>query len=89
LIYRGIPVFIDGRADLYGDAFVKRCIEAWSDGTDLLPLMDEYRVAWTLLPPHTRAVSILDDTPGWLRLYSDSHAVVHRRVTPNPDSASP
>lgn len=84
LIYRGVPVFIDGRADLYGDDFVKRCFDAWASGKGLLPLLDEHQVGWTLLPESTMAVRILDDTPGWLRLYSDASVVVHRRVPSNP-----
>ena len=88
LIHQGVPVFIDGRADMYGDAFVKRTFDAWTHGTALLPLLDEYQVEWTLLPPGVAAVRILDDTPGWLRLYTDNIAVVHRRVPlPAPDPA--
>lgn len=81
LIFSGTPPFIDGRADLYGDAFLKRYVEALRlDNPDLLPqLLDGYRIGWTLLQPGTPAVALLDHLPGWRRLYADKTAVVHVR----------
>jgi hypothetical protein len=90
LIYTGIPVFIDGRADLYGDAFLREYVEALalkkSDG--LKKLLDKYQITWTLLEPDTSAVTFLDQLPGWRRLYADQTAVVHVRsdVESPPDA---
>ena len=81
LIYQGIPVFIDGRADMYGDAFVKEV-------TDVLMMkrphaleryLDDRQIRWTMLTPGTPAVELLDHLPAWRRLYADSVAVVHLR----------
>ncbi|MCK2097707.1 hypothetical protein [Thauera aromatica] len=79
LIYRGVPVFIDGRADIYGDALLERYIQALQlETTDKLPdLLADYRIAWTLLEPGTPAVALLDRLPGWRRIHSDEIAVVH------------
>jgi hypothetical protein len=83
LIFSGIPTFIDGRADMYGDSFVKRESDAVDLHSDDLPaLLDEFRIAWTLLPPDSRAVVLLDHLPDWHRLYADSIAVVHVRSAP-------
>lgn len=84
LISRGIPTFIDGRADMFGDAFIERhhmAIAVRSDG--LSDLLDEYRVGWTLFRPTTQAVVLLDRMPGWRRLYADDIAVVHVRRAPD------
>lgn len=89
LIFRGVPVFIDGRGDPYGNAFTQAAIKAVLDGTDLLDLLDRHGAAWTLLPASSAAVATLDRSEGWLRYYTDDVTVVHRRVTPTPDSASP
>ena len=84
LIYSGIPVFVDGRADMYGDAFLREYVEALalkkSDG--LQKLLDKYQITWTLLEPETSAVTFLDHQPGWRRIYADKVAVIHARATP-------
>jgi len=81
LIYRGVPVFIDGRADMYGDALLERYLDAVQlRTTDKLPdLLADYRITWTLLAPGTPAVALLDRLPGWRRVYADEVAVVHAR----------
>ena len=80
LIFQGIKVFIDGRADFYGDAFMKRYAQAVTLVSDQLPqLLDEYSIAWTLFAPERPAVQMLDHLPGWHRLYGDGVAVVHVR----------
>jgi hypothetical protein len=82
LIFRGFKVFIDGRADFYGDAFIKRYAEAIALQSDeFFKLVDQYGIAWTLLPPDRPAVRMLDRLPGWRRLYGDDIAVVHVRDT--------
>jgi hypothetical protein len=83
LIFIGIPTFVDGRTDLFGDAFLERYVAAASAVGEALPdLLDRYAVGWTLLEPQSPAVSLLDHLPGWERLYADAHAVVHRRQPP-------
>lgn len=82
LIYMGIPVFIDGRADMYGEKFMKEYVEAMElrapDG--LGKLLFKYDISWTLLEPGNSAASLLDHLPNWRRLYADDAAVVHVRV---------
>jgi hypothetical protein len=83
LLFVGIPSFVDGRADLFGDAFLQRYVAASGAIGDVLPeLLDHYAVAWTLLEPQSPAVSLLDRLPGWQRIYADRYAVIHRRATP-------
>ncbi|KAB7738986.1 hypothetical protein F2P47_14400 [Parvibaculum sedimenti] len=81
LIFRGVPVFIDGRADMYGDAFLKRYLDALNltDPENLPKILADYHVGWTLLHKGTPAVAVLDRMPGWRRVYSDELAVVHVR----------
>ncbi len=84
LIEQGIPVFIDGRSDMYGDAFVR----LYADATAvhkldaLLGTLEKYRIAWTLLVPGTPAIALLDQMPGWKRVHADAVAVVHVRIGP-------
>jgi hypothetical protein len=78
LIFSGIEPFIDGRAELYGDAFISRYANALLGVSDQLPvLLNEYGITWTLLDPDTPSARLLDYLPGWRRLYADEVAVVH------------
>lgn len=80
LIFRGIPVYVDGRGDMYGGKFV-------SDTFDIVnlvrpgfeELLEKQHIQSTLLSVDTAAVRLLDRLPGWTRLYSDDVAVVHVR----------
>lgn len=81
LIYSGVPVFMDGRSEMYGDELLKRYMGALSlqEAEDLPRLLDDYRISWTLLEPHTPALALLDRLPGWRRIHADAVAVVHVR----------
>ncbi len=85
LIFAGTPPFIDGRAELYGDEFIKRYVQAMLLESDELPkLLTQYGIAWTLIAPERPAALLLDHLPGWRRLYADDVAVVHVRTDPAP-----
>jgi hypothetical protein len=82
LIFRRVPVFIDGRGDMYGDAFVSSYFKALTlTGVPgaLEAMLAKYNIDSTLLPPKTPAVQMLDHLPGWRRVYADKVAVVHVR----------
>jgi hypothetical protein len=84
LVFRGIPVFIDGRADMYGDDFLRRYVEAMEmRNAEALPgLITKYGVTWTLLEVGNSAASVLDRMEGWKRVFADKYVVVHMRVAP-------
>ncbi len=89
LVFRGIPTFIDGRIELYGNAFLARYLDAANgDARALGQLLDRWKISWTLLAPQQGAVSTLDHLPGWRRAYSDPRAVIYVR-TNAPAAASP
>ena len=75
LIFSGVPTMIDGRTDLYGDAFNRR----YSRIEELPRLLGEYRIGWTLLRAGTPGAVLMDHLPGWQRLYADDIAVLHAR----------
>lgn len=81
LLFVNLPAFVDGRADLYGDAFLHRYVAASNALGDLFSdLLDRYEISWTLLEPSIPAVTLLDHLPGWERIYSDRYAIIHRRA---------
>jgi len=82
LIFSGIEPFVDGRIDMYGDAFIRDYADAMGAKGDALPrLLDRYQIQWTLLQPSMQAVEALDRLSSWQRIYADDHAVVHRRIS--------
>lgn len=80
LMFAGIKTFIDGRADMYGDDFIKRYYRATRGLSDGLPaLIDTYHITWTIFAEDSPAVVELDRMAGWHRFYADAEAVVHVR----------
>jgi hypothetical protein len=82
LISRGFPVFIDGRAELYGEQFEMKYYRALQlkDVNLLLDMLKDYDIDAVLLTPATPAASLLDHLDGWQRVYSDETAVLHVRT---------
>lgn len=81
LIHAGVRPFIDGRADMYGDAFLEQYDAATrQSGRALEETLQRYKVQWTILEPGTAAVERLSRMPGWCILYADRFAVVHVRA---------
>jgi hypothetical protein len=81
LIFEGVRPYIDGRADMYGDAFVadddqiQRASQSAMDAA-----IDRYRIRWAILRPDRPLAGALARTPGWKRTYADRYAVVLERA---------
>lgn len=83
LIFKGVRPFIDGRSDMYGDAFTQAYFRAIKPDRALFAgILQRNRVAWTLMAPGNPAVAVLDQA-GWRRLYADRYAVVQQRPAQN------
>jgi hypothetical protein len=80
LIFEHVRPFIDGRAELYGDAMMGLYgrLQAGDDAV-VESTLKRYGIAWTIFAPDSSIVAILDREPGWRRLYADATAVVHVR----------
>lgn len=88
LIWRKVPVFIDGRAELYGEQFGLNYYNALElkDVDQFLTLLKTNDIDVTLLTSSTPAVKLLDHLPGWKRIYADERAVVHVRAAAKTES---
>ncbi|MFI4933521.1 MAG: hypothetical protein ACHP7N_02790 [Caulobacterales bacterium] len=85
LIFKGVHPYIDGRADMYGDDFVREYL-AIMEGVqpDAAQAFKRWGIRWTILSPRDELVRQLDNSPKWRRLYADDFAVVHVAVDPPP-----
>jgi hypothetical protein len=80
LIFKGVKPYIDGRADMYGDAFVNEYLAVGGGAEpDLDNTFKRWNIRWTILSPREPLVAVLDKRPGWRRLYTDAFAVVQVR----------
>jgi hypothetical protein len=80
LIFSGVPVFIDGRVELYGNDFLAAYLAAeHGDAVALGHLTDRYHPAWALLQVQSPLVAAFDELPGWRRVYVDDQAVIDVR----------
>ena len=90
LIFQGVRPYIDGRADMYGDAFVadddliQRANPAAIDRA-----ISHYNIRWAIVPPNIYLTGALDARPGWRRIYADKTAVVFQSENAPATPAQP
>lgn len=74
------PVFIDGRADLYGEEIIN---DWWTvvNGTDkALEVLDEYKITLVILEPDWPVIDLLK-TNNWEVIYQDEISIVMKKIT--------
>jgi hypothetical protein len=78
LIFSGIPTFVDGRALLFGDAFMHKYFDAVSltDVNSAFELLDDYKVTWIILRPNDSLALALARSPLWDEAYSDKFSII-------------
>lgn len=88
MIWEGMPTFIDGRTELYGERFGLDALDAVTlRRPDLLfSILNTYRIDATLLTPETPAARLMDHLDGWTKVFDDGVAVVHVRTGPAGNS---
>jgi len=76
LVFRGISPFVDGRVDMYGGRFMQR----YQSLDEQVPILEQYRIAWTIFERSSSQALVMDLSPGWKRAFADDIAVVHVRT---------
>ena len=83
LIWRLYPdcrVFIDGRADVYGDSLMKDFDNANSLSGDWRGVLQRWKIRTIILPPDSPLITALQSSSDWKQLYSDSQATIVTHV---------
>ena len=75
---REYPVFIDGRADLYGDELIGQWKQVTNGGEAAQQILDKWDVNLIILEPTWTIVNELSEH-GWELLYEDEMSVVYGR----------
>ncbi|MFC0240157.1 hypothetical protein [Rhodopseudomonas telluris] len=91
LIASGVPPFIDGRTELYGERFVveQNAAIRLRPPQTLFRLLEDFKIDATLLPTDDPATRLLDHVDGWQKVYSDDVATIHLRKPGAAHSAEP
>ena len=82
-LMRALPeheVFVDGRADFYGEDLIREFDAVTGLHTNWIQVLDKYKVRWTLMPSDHRLNLALALLPGWRCSYSDEVATVYSKA---------
>jgi hypothetical protein len=79
LIWRDIPVYVDGRADVYGDQFLNYYLQTFLVLPDWRVPLDEYDVEYVLIGDATPLSVLLTESDDWHALYEDDVAQIFGR----------
>ncbi len=79
LIWRGLPVFVDGRADVYGDPFLFYYLKSFEVRKDWQAPLAEYDVQYVLMEAGTPLTTLLQSSDQWREVYADKQAQIFLR----------
>jgi len=82
---REYPVFIDSRADLFGDEIIGQWLNVMNAKEDWQAILDRWDVNFIVIEPGWHIVDILPFY-GWEELYRDNQAVIFGRIS-NPSNS--
>jgi hypothetical protein len=75
-LYPSVPVFIDGRADLYGQQLFDQFADTYQFKSAWREPLQRWSIDAVLVPPNSPLATGLRSTPGWTVSYEDSQAVI-------------
>lgn len=70
-------VYVDGRPDMYGDAFMNSYVSAYDGDSSWAGLLKANRLCYALIEPSSGIAHALSTAHGWQRRYQDSEAVLY------------
>jgi hypothetical protein len=81
LIWRGIPVFVDGRADVYMDEFLLYYMQAYQAKPDWQEPLYDFDVDYVLMERDTPLTVLLAERDDWREVYRDDVAQIFARTS--------
>ena len=86
-LYPNYRVYIDGRADVYGDAFMTEAMRTYDGREGWREPLDRLSITTVLVSPDAPIASLLRSDGAWKMAYEDEQAVVFVRPQ-NPQTAA-
>ena len=80
-LYPRYRVYIDGRADVYGDSLMRDFASAYYLSDDWQTILQRAEIRTVMLPPDAPLITGLRSHPGWKQVYSDSQATIMVKVS--------
>ena len=80
LIWRGLPVFVDGRADVYGDDFLFFYRQTFEVQETWQEPLDQFRVTYVIMERSSSLATLLESSNSWREAFQDSVAQVFVRA---------
>jgi hypothetical protein len=78
-LYPDYRVYIDGRADVYGDRLVEEWLEAHDGNTNWREPLENHGIRTVLVKPDVALASLLRQDSGWRKVFEDKQAVIFVR----------
>ena len=72
-IWRDIPTFIDGRADLFGDEFIYTYMDTYRTLPNWEEHLINYEIDLVLIRKNTSLSVVLTTSPNWELIYEDDN----------------
>ncbi len=76
------PVFIDGRADLYGEPLLHDFADAYQFKGSWQQVLQRWRIQTVIVPPESALATALQSRTGWAISYQDSQAIILSTLSP-------
>jgi hypothetical protein len=81
-LYPSAHIFIDGRADLYGEPLLQQFADAYQLRRDWRPTLAQWGITRVIIPPDSALATGLRSAPDWAVIYQDPKAVIFSRLQP-------
>ncbi|MDL1896111.1 hypothetical protein FBQ82_07550 [Anaerolineae bacterium CFX7] len=78
-LYPQYQVYIDGRADVHGDAFIEDFLDIYRAAAGWENKLAEKNVRLVLIEPDAPLATALANDSAWTRVFSDSQSVVYQK----------
>ena len=75
-LYPSTRVFIDGRADVYGESLLRDFANTYQFKDDWQRLLERWKIQTVVVPRDSALATGLREAPGWRVSYEDSQAII-------------
>jgi hypothetical protein len=69
-------VYIDGRADVYGDAFLEEFLKTYDGISNWRAPLDRHAVRTVMIDPNAALANLLKQDAAWSKVFEDHQAVI-------------